>query len=191
MDAESVYNDNNVGDVKMAEEKEQVQAEEQAQVETAKSEVTEDKSKAEIAGLNRKIAELSKQLDAEKRAKMTEEEQTKADRAELEALKAETLKAKMTFELGRQLVKEKLPEELTDLVLNPPKSEDELSGYITRIKGLFKAHAANALEDFRKSNARSTPDTAGVAKVMTRSDFTRLTPSDRSKFMADGGQIKD
>ena len=152
---------------------------------------TEDKSKAEIAGLNRKIAELSKQIADENKAKMTEEERTKADRAELEALKAETLKSKMTFELGRQLVKEKLPEELTELVLNPPKSEDELAGYITKLKGLFKTHSANTLEEFRKSNARSTPDTTGSAKVMARSDFNKLTPSDRSKFMAEGGQLKD
>lgn len=175
----------------MAEEQVQVQVEEQAQVETTKAEGTEDKSKAEIAGLNRKIAELTKQVEAEKRAKMTEAEQTKADRAELETLKTETLKAKMTFELGRQLVKEKLPEELTDLVLNPPKSEDELQGYITKLKGLFKTHSANTLEEFRKSNARSTPDTTGSAKVMARSDFNKLTPSDRSKFMAEGGQLKD
>jgi hypothetical protein len=151
----------------------------------------EDKSKAEIAGLNRKIAELTNQIKAEQKAKMTEEERTKADKAELETLKAETLKAKMTFELGRQLVKEKLPEELTDLLLNPPKAEEDLSGYITKIKGLFKAHASNTLEEFRKSNARSTPETSGNAKVMTSDDFQKLTPSDRMKFMNDGGTLKD
>lgn len=178
----------------MAEEVKQEQAIEQAKAdETPKVEEVkvEDKSKSEIAGLNRKIAELTKQIEDEKRAKMTDAERMKAEKEELANLKAETLRSKLTFELGRQLVKEKLPEELTEILLTPPKSEDELSGYITKIKGLFKAHSATTLEEFRKSNATATPQTNGNAKVMTRGDFNKLTPSERSKFMMDGGKLKD
>jgi len=152
---------------------------------------SDDKSKAEIAGLNRKIAEMQKAIDAEKKAKMTEQERSQAERAELEALKAETMKAKLNFEMGRRLVKKNLPTELADLVQNPPKDEDELDEYLTKIEGLFKAHASSELENFRKANARTTPEPGGNTKVMLREDFKKLTPSERTKFMSEGGKLKD
>jgi hypothetical protein len=158
---------------------------------TAEPQVVEDKSKAEIAGLNKKISTLEKQISDAKKAQMTEAERDKTEKAELEKLRAETLKEKLTYRLGRNLIKKGLPEELTDLLLTPPQTEEELDEYTGKIEGFFKAHSAKAVEELRKGNTRTTPITTGSAKVMARAEFNKLSPTERSKFMLDGGTLKD
>lgn len=183
----------------MADEQKQVQVDTQEQAkETTQANPQESEAskelerlKAELAGVNRKNSELQKVLEAEKKAKMTEAEREKAEKAELEKLRAETLREKLTYKLGRTLVKKGLPEELTDLLLTPPQTEDELDDYTGKIESYFKAHSAKALEELRVSNTRTTPLTKGTGKVMNRAEFNKLDPTERSKFMLDGGSLKD
>jgi len=182
----------------MAEELKQDQAMQDQAPDTTQANQQESESskemerlKAELAGVNRKNSELQKVLEAEKKAKMTEAERDKAEKADLEKLRAETLREKLTYKLGRTLSKKGLPEELTDLLLTPPQTEDELEDYTGKIESYFKANAAKAVEELRKSNTRATPITNGAAKTMARAEFNKLDPTERSKFMLAGGQLKD
>lgn len=92
----------------MAEEKDQVQAEEQEQVKSEAEKVStpewgekESKYKSEIAGLDRKVSELSEQLKAKEMEKLTELEREKAELEDLKKQKAEAKAEADALKRGR------------------------------------------------------------------------------------------
>jgi len=137
--------------------------------------------KAEIAGLNRKVSEATKKATDLEKSKMTEAEIIEANKKELEKLRADTQREKLTYKLGRTIAKLGLPEELTDILLSPPEDDEKLDDYTGKLDSIFKAFSAKAVEELRKSNTRTTPLTKWTGKVMTRAEFNKLDPTERTK----------
>jgi hypothetical protein len=137
-----------------------------------------------------KLTSLSQQLEAEKRAKMSEEELRKSDEAKFAETQKQFERERLGFELTRKAIEKELPPDLVDLWLNPPSSVDELEDKLTKMTSLITGIKSKTLEEFRKGNTRTPTSTSTDGKVLSRNDFEKLPPDARMKFFASGGKLE-
>jgi hypothetical protein len=130
-----------------------------------------DKTAAKIKGqYEKKIAELESKLEQEKTAKMSEEERIQHLSKQQEEERQQFERERLKFELSRKLMSAELPSELTELLLNPPQSKEELDDKLNEVLSVFETYKARVLKDFRVDNTRKPEGAKGAGGV----DFSKM-----------------
>jgi len=125
---------------------------------------------AKLAEEQRKNKELESQLEKEKTAKMSEEERIQHLSKQQEEERQQFERERLKFELSRKLMSAELPSELTELLLNPPQSKEELDDKLNEVLSVFETYKARVLKDFRVDNTRKPEGAKGAGGV----DFSKM-----------------
>ncbi len=156
----------------------------------------EERWKKEIGGLNKKNDELSKALKEKEREALSEEERLKAEKAEaqkeLEEIKSQALTARQQMIVARELYNAGLPEDFAKRITGG--DDDEIKADVLALKAyLDKQAQALAEAEVKKRLGGGEPKGGGApaGKTISEGEFIKLTATEQSKFMADGGTIGD
>ena len=151
-------------------------------VESKSSSIEQDeKAKQEIAGLNRKISELTKaktefesKLKQEQLAKMSEKERLQEEKKQLEIDRAELKKERRLSTIDRLLYKAGLdPEKFSTRVHGD--TADEIAEDIKELKELFDTQATSIAKDkINKSLSIETPKGGKTSPKMTEEEIEKL-----------------
>ena len=150
----------------------------------------DEKAKQEIAGLNRKISELTKaktdfesKLKQEQLAKMTEKERIEEEKKQLKLDREELKKERRLSTIDRLLYKNGLdPEKFAKRVHGD--TSDEIAEDIKELKELFDTQATNlAKEKINKSLSIDTPKGGKTPPKMTEEEIEKL-PTRRQRMDA-------
>lgn len=113
-------------------------------IEQAKKDIfaeVDSKYKTEIAGLNRKVSEVTKERDDARKAKMTEEERVKAEleeaRTQAESARKEAENYKRSTLINKLLSENGLPIEFETRIQG--KTDDEIKADVTALKKYIDA----------------------------------------------------
>lgn len=166
-----------------AEQQEPDQKEEQQ--EQAEQQAPADNYKAEIAGLNRKVTELKKQLD---QANMTAEQKAEAARQEKKQLEQETINLRRSLAIEKELADANIPQDLADRVKGntPEEIQEDIQKFKTYLDGLVKERTAGVV-----TSTISPPKGGDDEPAMSYDDIARVkNHKDRMRLYRQHGYIK-
>lgn len=154
--------------------------------EQAEQQAPADNYKAEIAGLNRKVAELKKQLD---QANMTAEQKAEAARKEKKQLEQETINLRRSLAIEKELADANIPQDLADRVIGntPEEIQEDIQKFKTYLDGLVKERTAGVVT----SNIEGPPKGGDDEPAMSYDDIARMKDhKERMRLYRQYGYIK-
>jgi Cu/Ag efflux pump CusA len=170
-----------------AAEQQQEQGTEQQATEQANTEQPDAKYKSEIAGLNRKIAEMQKQM---KESSMTAEQKTEALKKEKAELEQETATLRRNLIIEREMAAAGLPEEMAVRIYGDNENEikEDIQKLKDYIQNLAKTEVANRTTGFKDNEI---PQDGEAPERMSYEKIAQLPDhAERMKLYRKHGYIK-
>jgi arsenate reductase-like glutaredoxin family protein len=150
----------------------------------------EKRFKAEISGLNRKNSELVKELDEEKKAKMTEAERLQLEKKQAEA-KAAELEEKLTAFETEQMITAGLAENKIPLavkaLMKKPGTQEELTKWVKAFSTAVESEVERRVTE-RLTKSKAPQSSAEPRSFKPLENFEDGKKASDSDFLAYLGQ---